>query len=578
VDGNYTLTAPAFLAWKMGETHSIEVNEAYDRPDGSRYVFNSWKHGGERIQQYAKPVEKDTLEARFDLIYEAESGTLSQGTMDSNWPGFTGTGFANVANQTGSYLDLTLSIPQTGDWNIRIRYSSASAGNRSCEISVDGQKVTLDFPPTGDWSTWSYSGPAVFNLTAGSHTLRITGLTSESAPNLDHMKLSQVSAVTGQGVITGRITPPGAPDDLLKFGVTLYNATWNQIDSDGNSYVEHQFDYAFSDLPSGDYYVQADASVLSWDIPSPYATYLTKDVWIQTYYSNAIDHANATSVHVSSSDTIKNIDIALRYASVVRIGTDPTGIPVTVDGAVCSRDSNFVWKETDTHSIGVESFNDNSDGSRNCFSSWKQGGAREQDYEVPPGQFNVVSDSLIARFDRYFKLDVQVNDTTQGIVIVDPSGEWQKINTTVKLTAFPKSGFTFTGWEGDFTGTRDSISIVMDMSKTLSARFAWIDTTEINNAQSVPQDFTLMQNYPNPFNAETRIHYGIPKSCHVILTVHGLDGSRVRTLLDDKLPGGAYDATWNARDDLGNPVPSGVYLVRLRAEDRILIKKTILVK
>jgi flagellar hook assembly protein FlgD len=39
----------------------------------------------------------------------------------------------------------------------------------------------------------------------------------------------------------------------------------------------------------------------------------------------------------------------------------------------------------------------------------------------------------------------------------------------------------------------------------------------------------------------------------------------VRTLLDRSLGAGNIVATWNGRDDAGRAVPSGVYLVQLRA-------------
>ena len=43
--------------------------------------------------------------------YEAESATIFHGVVESNWPGFTGTGFVNYANEVGSYVQFALNAP-----------------------------------------------------------------------------------------------------------------------------------------------------------------------------------------------------------------------------------------------------------------------------------------------------------------------------------------------------------------------------------------------------------------------------------------------------------------------------------
>ncbi len=51
----------------------------------------------------------------------------------------------------------------------------------------------------------------------------------------------------------------------------------------------------------------------------------------------------------------------------------------------------------------------------------------------------------------------------------------------------------------------------------------------------------------------------------VDLAVYGIDGRRVRVLVQGELPAGEHRLTWNGRDDAGRPVASGVYLIRLAA-------------
>ncbi|MBN2103654.1 glycoside hydrolase family 88 protein [bacterium] len=140
------------------------------------------------------------LNVTDDVFYiEAETGYVSNGTIDSNHPGFTGTGFVNLENQAGTYLELTLNLPESGSWSVRFFYANGTENNRPCEIRLDDRiiKESFDFLPTGDWPTWMYSDSLNLRISDGEHVLRITGLKSASAPNLDHLEWSYHDAGTG---------------------------------------------------------------------------------------------------------------------------------------------------------------------------------------------------------------------------------------------------------------------------------------------------------------------------------------------------------------------------------------------
>ena len=131
------------------------------------------------------------LVTKDSITYEAEDGYISSGSVDNNHQGYTGRGFVNLTNQTGSYLEMTLSIPESGLYDIYIRFSNGTSDNRPCDIRFDDKVIyeRFNFPPTIDWETWEYSDSISMDLTAGNHKLRITGITSSSAPNIDNVKL-----------------------------------------------------------------------------------------------------------------------------------------------------------------------------------------------------------------------------------------------------------------------------------------------------------------------------------------------------------------------------------------------------
>ncbi len=82
--------------------------------------------------------------------------------------------------------------------------------------------------------------------------------------------------------------------------------------------------------------------------------------------------------------------------------------------------------------------------------------------------------------------------------------------------------------------------------------------------QSVPKEFVLYQNYPNPFNPRTEIRYQLADDSQVTLTIYDILGKNIRTLVHEYQPGGYYNVLWDATDDHGNRVISGVYFYEIR--------------
>ncbi|MFH1891147.1 MAG: T9SS type A sorting domain-containing protein [Candidatus Zixiibacteriota bacterium] len=103
-------------------------------------------------------------------------------------------------------------------------------------------------------------------------------------------------------------------------------------------------------------------------------------------------------------------------------------------------------------------------------------------------------------------------------------------------------------------------------------------STKATAAGLQPIDYSLAQNYPNPFNPTTVISYNLPSASHVRLSVYNLLGQNVRTLVDGESTAGAHREIWDATDDGGNPVASGVYFYRLETTDFTQTKKMLLAK
>jgi len=91
----------------------------------------------------------------------------------------------------------------------------------------------------------------------------------------------------------------------------------------------------------------------------------------------------------------------------------------------------------------------------------------------------------------------------------------------------------------------------------------WVAVEEDPPASWTPR---LEGSRPNPFAAATAVWYFLPRPCSTRLRVYDLNGRLVRVLVDEpSQAGGMHSATWDARDEGGSEVGSGVYLCRLEA-------------
>ena len=88
------------------------------------------------------------------------------------------------------------------------------------------------------------------------------------------------------------------------------------------------------------------------------------------------------------------------------------------------------------------------------------------------------------------------------------------------------------------------------------------------NSIGTPKKSLLLQNYPNPFNPETWIPYHLSDDSSVSLSIYDTKGTLVRQLSLGYQSAGFYQnrgraAYWDGRNDLGEPVASGVYFYQL---------------
>ncbi|MER8012583.1 glycosyl hydrolase family 8, partial [Streptomyces sp. NPDC094149] len=147
--------------------------------------------------------------------------------------GYTGSGFVDYANVTGSYVEFTVNAASSGGAGLSLRYANGSTVDRPMNITVNGSVVAsgVSFPPTADWNTWATRNVNV-TLQAGANTIRATATTSSGGPNLDKLTVGAPSGSTGPGVpfgshqfpySAGTLKPTGSQSTLDQAVIDKYN-------------------------------------------------------------------------------------------------------------------------------------------------------------------------------------------------------------------------------------------------------------------------------------------------------------------------------------------------------------------
>jgi hypothetical protein len=123
-------------------------------------------------------------------------------------------------------------------------------------------------------------------------------------------------------------------------------------------------------------------------------------------------------------------------------------------------------------------------------------------------------------------------------------------------------------WEGS------PVPINGGSQKLFVNRYQFLSTTD----DLIPKSFKLYQNSPNPFNPNTHIRFDLPKNESISLMIYNVIGKEVAQINRNNLSAGSHVINWKGQNQYGDPLPSGLYIYRLVAGNKISTKKMLLLK
>ncbi len=99
-------------------------------------------------------------------------------------------------------------------------------------------------------------------------------------------------------------------------------------------------------------------------------------------------------------------------------------------------------------------------------------------------------------------------------------------------------------------------------------------TVDISNKSDVsPLSFGISAIHPNPVNGPATVLFGTIKSGQVNLSIYDLKGRLTEKLISENLSAGAHTTTWQT-----DRIPTGLYLLKLEAGERVHVEKVAVVK
>ena len=149
-------------------------------------------------------------------IQENETGFCSvDGTIDNNYLGFVGSGFANTNNAIGTGISYRINAASAGTKTFTFRY--ASTDSRPGRLLINGTQAiaSIAFPATGSWTSWS-TVTVTASTPAGIVDIRLEATAATGLGNMDYLAVTNGTPVACQTTLLALNDNPGTPTSTAR--------------------------------------------------------------------------------------------------------------------------------------------------------------------------------------------------------------------------------------------------------------------------------------------------------------------------------------------------------------------------
>ena len=99
----------------------------------------------------------------------------------------------------------------------------------------------------------------------------------------------------------------------------------------------------------------------------------------------------------------------------------------------------------------------------------------------------------------------------------------------------------------------------------------------IPSTNGIPIRYAFYPASPNPVQRSTSFVFDLPTETPIRIDVYSVAGTRMRTLIDRRVPAGRLRVEWNASGSDGRRLPAGVYVVVAHAASNRTTQKVVVI-
>lgn len=127
-----------------------------------------------------------------------------KGAKEATNTGFVGEGYANVDNETGSYVTYGVTAAKKGEYDLTIRFANGGSGARGYDIYVGEVLLVqgVSMGSTGSWTTWE-SQTVKVPLEKGYSELKFVSSSKDGMANIDYVGWMSADLYAGEKDIGG---------------------------------------------------------------------------------------------------------------------------------------------------------------------------------------------------------------------------------------------------------------------------------------------------------------------------------------------------------------------------------------
>jgi len=196
-------------------------------------------------------------------------------------------------------------------------------------------------------------------------------------------------------------------------------------------------------------------------------------------------------------------------------------------------------------------------------------------------KYQFIQPNLILNPNEFLLIWCDEEQTQQGIHTnfkLSAGGEFIALTETDGISVIDSITFGTQTTNLSFGRKPDASTIWMKLNPTPG----YSNTTTSVEEEMIISEFNLSA-YPNPFNPSTIIRYNIPanfnnKTDKVILKIFDILGREVTTLVNEDKSAGNYEVKWNAKNNSGSAVSTGIYFAKFFSGSKTKYLKLMLLK